>query len=61
MPYIYDKEVVVDILKDIVWSLDQIKKRFQTIKLTTDDFIKNDLGLEKLDSICGMYANDQYR
>jgi len=52
----YDKELVVDILKNIVWSLDQITKRFQAIK-SSDDFLKDDLGLEKLDSICMQLIN----
>ncbi len=56
MPFTYDKELVVDILKDIVWSLDQIRRRFQGIR-TSDDFLKDDPGLEKLDSICMQLIN----
>jgi uncharacterized protein with HEPN domain len=56
MPFTYDKELVVDILNDIIWSLDQIGKRFQGIR-SSDDFIKDDLGLEKLDSICMQLIN----
>jgi uncharacterized protein with HEPN domain len=56
MPFTYDKELVVDILNDIIWSLDQISKRFQGIR-SSDDFIKDDLGLEKLDSICMQLIN----
>ncbi len=52
----YDKELVVDLLKNIVWSLEQISKRFQTIE-SSDDFIKDDIGLEKLDSICMQLIN----
>ena len=51
MPYMYDKELIVDILKNIAWSIEQITKRLQTIE-SSDDFIKDDAGLEKLDSIC---------
>lgn len=51
-----DKELVVDILKNIVWSLEQISKRFQAIE-SSDDFIKDDAGLEKLDSICMQLIN----
>lgn len=56
MPFTYDKELVVDILNNIIWSLDQISKRFRGIR-TSDDFIKDDLGLEKLDSICMQLIN----
>lgn len=56
MPFTYDKELVADILNDIIWSLDQISKRFKDIR-SSDDFIKDDLGLEKLDSICMQLIN----
>jgi uncharacterized protein with HEPN domain len=52
----YDKELVVSILKNIAWSLEQITKRFNAIQLG-DDFLKDDLGLEKLDSICMQLIN----
>ena len=52
----YDKELVLDILKNIVWSLDQIYRRYKVIK-SSDDFIKDDVGLEKLDSICMQLIN----
>jgi uncharacterized protein with HEPN domain len=52
----YDRELVIDILKNILWSLEQIIKRFQPIK-SPDDFIKEDVGLEKLDSICMQLIN----
>ena len=47
----YEKGLVLDILKDIVLSMEQIQRRFQVIK-TAKDFIKDDVGREKLDSIC---------
>src|SRR3972149_7351817 len=56
MLFMFDKKLVVDILKNIVWSLDQITKRFRTIK-SSEDFIKDDTGLEKLDSICMQLIN----
>ena len=56
MPYMYDKELIVDILKNIAWSIEQITKRLQTIE-SSDDFIKDDAGLEKLDSICMQLIN----
>ncbi|MGQ3686237.1 MAG: hypothetical protein ACUBOA_14710 [Candidatus Loosdrechtia sp.] len=51
MSFIYDKELAEDILKNIIWSLEQINRRFQGIR-TSDDFIRDDHGIEKLDSIC---------
>jgi uncharacterized protein with HEPN domain len=56
MSFTYDQELVADILSGIIWSLDQISKRFQGIK-SSDDFIKDDFGLEKLDSICMQLIN----
>jgi len=52
----YDSELVKDILENILWSIDQIRKRFQGITLS-DDFLKDDNGLEKLDSICMQLIN----
>ena len=52
----YDKELVIEIFKNISWSLDQISKRFQAIQ-SSHDFIKDDVGLEKLDSICMQLIN----
>jgi len=37
----YDLELVRDILKNILWSIDQICKRFEKIR-NSDDFIDND-------------------
>ncbi len=47
----YDKTLVTDILKNIFSSLQQILKRFRAIE-NSSDFIADDSGLEKLDSIC---------
>ena len=52
----YDKGLVIDILKNIDWALDQINRRYQVIE-SSDDFTKDDLGLEKLDSICMQLIN----
>jgi len=52
----YDREVVVDILDNMLWALDQIHKRFNEIE-TASDFLDSDLGLEKLDSICMQLIN----
>lgn len=47
----YDREVVIDILDNMLWAIDQIHKRFREID-TASDFLDSDIGLEKLDSIC---------
>ena len=47
----YDKELVVDVLKSVHSSLEQILKRFQAIQASSD-FVRDDVGLEKLDGIC---------
>ncbi|MBI5402017.1 MAG: DUF86 domain-containing protein [Ignavibacteriae bacterium] len=52
----HDKELIIEIFTNIAWSLEQISKRFQTIK-TSDDFLKDDEGIEKLDSICMQLIN----
>lgn len=52
----YDKQLVIEIFKNIAWSLEQISKRFKTIH-SSEDFLKDDIGLEKLDSICMQLIN----
>jgi len=52
----YDKDLIRSILKNVAWSLDQIIKRFQSIQ-SSEDFLKDDTGLEKLDSICMQLIN----
>lgn len=52
----YDREVVADILDNMLWALDQIHKRFREIE-SASDFLDSDLGLEKLDSICMQLIN----
>ena len=47
----YDLELVLEDLRHIEWSLTQIEKRFISI-VSADDFIKDDTGIERLDSIC---------
>ena len=47
----YDKELVLEILKQIINSINIVLKRFSLIK-NPDDFVKTEEGLEKLDSIC---------
>jgi uncharacterized protein with HEPN domain len=52
----FDRELLVEDIKNIIWALEQISTRFQVIK-SSDDFLKDDTGLEKLDSICMQLIN----
>jgi uncharacterized protein with HEPN domain len=52
----FDKELLIEDFKNILWALEQIAKRFQVIQ-SSDDFLKDDNGLEKLDSICMQLIN----
>ena len=52
----FDRELLVADITNIIWALEQIAKRFQPIT-TSDDFLKDDAGLEKLDSICMQLIN----
>ena len=52
----YDRELVVEIFRNVAWALEQIGKRFQAIR-SSDDFTKDDEGIEKLDSICMQLIN----
>jgi len=52
----FDKDLIVETIKNIAWSLEQISKRFQAIN-SSDDFVKDDIGTEKLDSICMQLIN----
>ena len=45
-----NKEVLVSVIKEIVYSIELILKRFENIQ-NSDDFLASDEGLEKLDSI----------
>jgi uncharacterized protein with HEPN domain len=52
----YDRELVLADLKNIIWALEQIQKRFAAIT-APEDFTKDDTGLEKIDSICMQLIN----
>jgi uncharacterized protein with HEPN domain len=52
----FDQELLVADIKNIIWALQQISTRFQVIQ-SSDDFLKDDTGLEKLDSICMQLIN----
>lgn len=56
MSSMYDKELIVEIFRNIAWSIEQITKRFKVIG-SSNDFIKDDEGFEKLDSICMQLIN----
>ena len=51
MPSTYDKELALEILKQILGALKKIEKRFRPIT-SPEKFTNSDLGMEKLDSIC---------
>jgi uncharacterized protein with HEPN domain len=42
--------MIISTLEDIIYSIELINKRFKDIKVS-DDFLKDDKGLEKLDGI----------
>jgi len=46
-----DRELVLDILRKILWSVDTISKRFALIE-SVSDFVSSDEGVERLHSIC---------
>lgn len=52
----YNRELTAEIFRNIIWAIEQITKRFQAIE-ASEDFIKDDQGLEKLDSICMQLIN----
>jgi uncharacterized protein with HEPN domain len=47
----YDKELVCDILYQILDAIQKVSKRFEHIKIVSD-FTNSPAGMEKLDSIC---------
>jgi len=51
MPFMYEKELIVDILNNVLSSMEQVLRRFQVIR-SSEDFVKDDVGREKLDSVC---------
>ena len=51
MPSTYDKELALEILKQILEALKKIEKRFRPIT-SPEKFTNSDVGMEKLDSIC---------
>lgn len=47
----WDRQLVREILQQVAWSVQTIRKRFAPIQ-SSDDFVASDEGLEKLDAIC---------
>ena len=52
----FDRELVITDLRNILWSMKQIAKRFDTVNSPTE-FTNDDAGLVKLDSICLQLIN----
>ena len=52
----FDRELLLADISNIIWALEQIAKRFQPIQ-SSNDFLVDDAGLEKLDSICMQLIN----
>lgn len=51
MPFMYDKEIVADLLKNMIDATQKILNRSKDIH-SVDDFLKDDDGLILLDSLC---------
>jgi uncharacterized protein with HEPN domain len=47
----YDRQLVREILEQVLWSVRTVARRFAPIQ-SADDFVTSDEGLEKLDAIC---------
>jgi hypothetical protein len=47
----YDKELALDILKQIKGAIEKIQKRFKPVK-SHEEFTHSDYGMKKLDAIC---------
>ncbi len=56
MQSMYDYELVKEILNNIIWSIEQIVLRSQSIS-NFEEFVTSNNGLEKLDSICMQLIN----
>jgi uncharacterized protein with HEPN domain len=51
MPFMFDRELVIEILSQIDDAIEVVRSRFSIIH-SSDDFLATPEGLEKLDSIC---------
>lgn len=52
----FDRELVITDLKNILWAMEQIEKRSASVN-SPADFTTDDAGLEKLDSVCLQLIN----
>ena len=52
----YDKEIIIEILNNIEWSINLIISRSSDIH-NYEDFFNDDEGLTKLDSVCMQFIN----
>jgi uncharacterized protein with HEPN domain len=52
----FDRELVIIDLRNILWAMEQISKRFASIN-SPSEFTADDAGLEKLDSVCMQLIN----
>ncbi len=53
MRYMLDQDLAQEILAQILVAIERIERRFTTIN-SSDDFIKNEEGIDRLDAICMM-------
>ena len=51
MPDMFDKELILDILHQLLEATQKIHQRFKQIE-TSSDFTSSSFGMERLDSIC---------
>lgn len=56
MLFMYDKEIIIEILNNIEWSINLIISRSSDIH-NYEDFFNDDEGLTKLDSVCMQFIN----
>ena len=56
MSSMYDTGLIADIFDNVDWSFAQIAKRLEGIE-SSEDLVKDDIGLGKLDSICMQLIN----
>lgn len=56
MLYLFDIELVLDILNNIDWSINQIKNRLENVQ-SFEDLTQSNSGIQNLDSICMQLVN----
>jgi uncharacterized protein with HEPN domain len=50
-PSTYDRKLLLELFRRILWSTEQVLQRMQPFH-SAEDFLRNNAGIEKLDSIC---------